>query len=101
MAVGATIGGINGLLIGYLKARPFLTTLVTLIILRASVNILSEKFATVFATNSVDSNAWEFLGEGYRARHSDQCRDAYCRAARRAHLSQPFALRLASDGHRR
>src|ERR1700685_253040 len=65
MAVGAAVGGINGLLIGYLKARPFLTTLVTLIILRASVNILNEKFATVFATNSVDSNTWDFLGEGY------------------------------------
>src|SRR6202142_4358462 len=36
LAVGAAVGGINGLLIGYLKARPFLTTLVTLIILRAS-----------------------------------------------------------------
>ena len=65
MAVGAAVGGINGLLIGYLKARPFLTTLVTLIILRASVNILNEKFATVFATNSVDSDTWDFLGEGY------------------------------------
>src|SRR6201986_912124 len=65
IAVGAAVGGINGLLIGYLKARPFLTTLVTLIILRASVNILNEKFATVFATNSVDSDTWDFLGEGY------------------------------------
>src|SRR6185437_2079550 len=35
------------------------------IILRASVNILGEKYATVFATNSVDSNAWDFLGEGF------------------------------------
>ena len=65
VAVGAVIGGINGLLIGYLKARPFLTTLVTLIILRASVNILNEKYATVFATNSVDSDSWDFLGEGF------------------------------------
>ena len=54
----------NGILIGYLKARPFLTTLVTLIILRAGVNLLNERFATVFATNSVDSDAWDFLGEG-------------------------------------
>ncbi len=65
IAVGAVIGGINGLLIGYLKARPFLTTLVTLIILRASVNILNEKYATVFATNSVDSDSWDFFGEGF------------------------------------
>src|SRR6202035_4850876 len=26
---------------------------------------LNEKFATVFATNSVDSDTWDFLGEGY------------------------------------
>src|SRR5450631_4640355 len=65
LGVGILIGGINGVLIGYLKARPFLTTLVTLIILRASVNILNEKFATVFATNSVDSDTWDFLGEGF------------------------------------
>ena len=64
LATGAIVGACNGLLIGYLKARPFLTTLVTLIILRASVNLLNERFATVFATNSVDSDAWDFLGEG-------------------------------------
>ena len=65
LAVGAAIGCLNGVLIGYLKARPFLTTLVTLIILRASVNLLNERFATVFATNTIDSEAWDFLGEGY------------------------------------
>ena len=64
LATGAVVGACNGLLIGYLKARPFLTTLVTLIILRASVNLLNERFATVFATNSVDSDAWDFLGDG-------------------------------------
>jgi ribose transport system permease protein len=65
IGVGTTIGAINGVLIGYIKARPFLTTLVTLIILRASVNILGEKYATVFATNTVDSDSWDFLGEGF------------------------------------
>jgi ribose transport system permease protein len=65
LVVGAVIGAGNGLLIGYLKARPFLTTLVTLIILRASVNILNEYYATVFATNTVDSDVWDFLGDGY------------------------------------
>ena len=64
LATGTLVGACNGLLIGYLKARPFLTTLVTLIILRASVNLLNERFATVFATNSIDSDAWDFLGEG-------------------------------------
>src|SRR5262249_59195102 len=64
LLTGAVVGAGNGVLIGYLKARPFLTTLVTLIILRACVNLLNERFATVFATNSVESDAWDFLGEG-------------------------------------
>ena len=64
LLTGAVVGAGNGLLIGYLKARPFLTTLVTLIILRACVNLLDERFATVFATNSIESDAWDFLGEG-------------------------------------
>ena len=64
LAVGAVLGSINGLLIGFLKTRPFLTTLVTLIILRASVNLLNTSYAQVFATNSVDSDAWDYLGGG-------------------------------------
>src|SRR5579863_1606361 len=64
LAVGAALGSVNGFLIGYLKTRPFLTTLVTLIILRASVNLLNTSYAQVFATNSVDSDAWDFLGTG-------------------------------------
>jgi ribose transport system permease protein len=64
LLTGGVVGACNGILIGYLKARPFLTTLVTLIILRACVNLLNERFATVFATNSVESDAWDFLGEG-------------------------------------
>ena len=64
LAVGAALGSVNGFLIGYLKTRPFLTTLVTLIILRASVNLLNTRYAQVFATNSVDSDAWDFIGTG-------------------------------------
>ncbi|MGO8916580.1 MAG: ABC transporter permease [Stellaceae bacterium] len=64
LLTGAVIGAGNGILIGYLKARPFLTTLVTLIILRAGVNLLNERFATVFATNTIESDAWDFLGDG-------------------------------------
>ena len=64
LAVGAVLGSINGLLIGFLKTRAFLTTLVTLIILRASVNLLNTSYAQVFATNSVDSDAWDYLGGG-------------------------------------
>jgi ribose transport system permease protein len=65
LVTGALIGSANGALVGYLKTRPFLTTLVMLIILRASVNLLNGHYATVFATNSVDSDTWDFLGEGF------------------------------------
>src|SRR5438477_828509 len=61
---GAIVGAANGILIGYLKARPFLTTLVMLIILRASVNLLNGRYATVFATNSIEDDAWDFLSDG-------------------------------------
>lgn len=64
LLVGALLGSINGLLIGFLKTRPFLTTLVTLIILRASVNLLNGSYATVFAANSSDSDVWDFIGGG-------------------------------------
>ncbi|MEI2559255.1 hypothetical protein V8939_19340, partial [Acinetobacter pittii] len=64
LLVGALLGSINGFLIGFLKTRPFLTTLVTLIILRASVNLLNTSYAQVFATNSVESDAWDFIGGG-------------------------------------
>ncbi len=64
LLAGASVGAVNGLLVGYLKARPFLTTLVTLIILRAVVNILNQAYTTVFATAAVDSDAWDFLGGG-------------------------------------
>ena len=64
LATGALLGSINGLLIGVLKARPFLTTLVTLIILRATVNLLNTHYAQTFATNSTDSDAWDYIGSG-------------------------------------
>ena len=65
LASGAVIGAANGVLVGYLKARPFLTTLVTLIIIRAIVNILNQAYATVFATAAAESTAWDFLGGGF------------------------------------
>ena len=64
LLTGAVVGAANGVLIGYLKARPFLTTLVMLIILRASVNLLNGRYATVFATNSIESDAWDYLSDG-------------------------------------
>lgn len=65
LGVGAAVGSINGFLIGYLRARPFLTTLVSLIILRAVVNLLNEKYATTFSTTTIDNDTWTYFGEGF------------------------------------
>ncbi|MGA1235208.1 MAG: ABC transporter permease, partial [Lutimaribacter sp.] len=64
IAVGAFVGAINGFLIGYMKTRPFLTTLVMLIILRAIVNLLNQRYAVDFATNYVINDTWDFIGLG-------------------------------------
>jgi ribose transport system permease protein len=61
---GALLGAINGLLIGYLRLRAFLTTLITLIIFRSLYEILSVQFSTEIAGNLPDSAAWAFLGDG-------------------------------------
>jgi len=64
LALGALIGACNGLMIGVLKARAFLVTLVTMIIIRSVVLLLSEQYSTLMATNTNQSAAWDFLGEG-------------------------------------
>ena len=61
---GAVLGAFNGYLVGYLKARPFLTTMVTLIVYRACIEILNTAYAVKLATVTVNSPAWTFLGEG-------------------------------------
>ncbi|MCG6203419.1 SMP-30/gluconolactonase/LRE family protein [Rhodopseudomonas sp. HC1] len=65
MAWGALIGAINGGLIAYAKTRPFLTTMVVLIILRAAYNKITGHFAVELAGASSDSAAWDFLGGGF------------------------------------
>ncbi|NRA86534.1 MAG: SMP-30/gluconolactonase/LRE family protein, partial [Rhizobiales bacterium] len=61
---GALLGAINGFLIGYLKLRAFLTTLVTLIIFRAIFDIILANFAVEISSGFLDSVAWEFIGDG-------------------------------------
>lgn len=62
---GAAVGLVNGLLVGYLRLRAFLTTLVTLIIVRAVVDMLLLKYSVAIAAAFVDSDFWYYLGEGY------------------------------------
>jgi ribose transport system permease protein len=64
LACGALLGAINGLLVGYLRLRAFLTTLITLIIFRSVYEILSLQYSTEIAGNVPDSVAWDFIGNG-------------------------------------
>ena len=64
LAVGALVGLVNGLFIGVLKLRAFLTTLVILTLVRAIVEFLLEAYSVRIASSDVDSSAWEFLGTG-------------------------------------
>jgi ribose transport system permease protein len=65
LACGAGVGLVNGLLVGYLRLRAFLTTLVTLIIVRAVVDMLLLRYSVSIAAAFPDSDAWYYLGEGY------------------------------------
>ena len=61
---GALMGSFNGFLIGFMKTRAFLTTLVTLIIFRAILALLDQRFSVRIATGSNESEFWDFLGDG-------------------------------------
>ena len=62
--LGAAVGLMNGLLVGYLRVRAFLATLVTLIFVRAIVDQLTLKYAVTISTASGDTPAWDFAGDG-------------------------------------
>lgn len=62
LVCGALMGAVNGVLIGYLKLRAFLTTLVTLIVFRAIFNLIQFKWAVQIASTVPDSNLWDQLG---------------------------------------
>lgn len=58
------VGLINGVLIGYLRLRAFLTTLVTLIIVRAVVDMLLMKYAQAMSLSFYDNPWWDLMGMG-------------------------------------
>lgn len=61
LLAGGLVGAVNGILIGYLKLRAFLTTLVTLIIVKSVVDLLLLSFAVRIATPVTTSALWDFL----------------------------------------
>lgn len=64
IALGVLCGSINGYLIGYLRLRAFLTTLITLIIFRSINDIIFVKTSTAIISSLSDSDLWTFIGEG-------------------------------------
>jgi ribose transport system permease protein len=60
----AALGSINGMLVGALRARAFLTTLATMIIFRAVYNLFIVRYGGEIAGGSTESSAWDFLGAG-------------------------------------
>ena len=64
VALGGAIGLINGVLIGYLKLRAFLTTLVTLIVVRAVVDTLLLSFSREIGGVDIKSPLWDFVAFG-------------------------------------
>ena len=64
VATGATFGAINGYLIGFMRLRAFLTTLVTFIIGRSIYDILVVNYAAQIQTSSITSATWDFIGDG-------------------------------------
>jgi ribose transport system permease protein len=64
LASGAAVGLVNGVLVGFLRLRAFLTTLVTLIIVRAIVDMMLMKYSVPIAASFVDSDLWLYFGEG-------------------------------------
>jgi ribose transport system permease protein len=64
VAAGAALGSINGFLVGYLRLRAFLTTLVTFTLGRAVYDILIVNFAAQIQMADVDNPLWDFIGDG-------------------------------------
>jgi ribose transport system permease protein len=64
LLIGALVGLVNGVLIGYLRLRAFITTLVTLVLIRSLVDLLYLGYATDMAGKFPDSLIWDFLGAG-------------------------------------
>ena len=64
VVLGALLGSVNGVIVAYLKARPFLTTLVTLIIFRGVLNLLDTRYSARTATVFIEDPLWDWFGSG-------------------------------------
>src|ERR1700689_3075820 len=61
---GMLLGAVNGFLIGYLRLRAFITTLITLIIYRSAYDLLLFDYSNKIAAAFPDFPSWNFIGGG-------------------------------------
>lgn len=61
LLLGGLVGLANGLLVGFLRLRAFLTTLVTLIIVRSFVDMMILVYAVKIARPKFRSAIWDFI----------------------------------------
>ncbi|GAA3524515.1 SMP-30/gluconolactonase/LRE family protein [Aeromicrobium panaciterrae] len=64
IGIGAAMGGVNGFLIAFLKTRPFITTLVTLLAYRTIAEFIDEDYSSKLALLSRFDDSWTFIGAG-------------------------------------
>lgn len=64
LAFGALAGTVNGVLIAYLRTRPFLTTMVMLIILRALYDKLINGYTVELSSIMIEDPLWTMMGGG-------------------------------------
>ena len=64
LVVGAVMGSINGWLIGYVGLGAFLTTLVTMLIFRAGLNLVILEYSIEMALSTGESAIWDWIGGG-------------------------------------
>ncbi len=101
LGVGALVGLINGFLIGFLRLRAFLTTLVVLTLIRAVVDLLLEAYSVRIASSDVEFAALGLRRRGIGFRRAVQFRASDRHRNRRPRRAYPAAHRLAPHGGRR
>lgn len=65
LALGVGLGALNGTVVAYLKVRPFLATLVSLIVFRGVVDLLDLHFSSQIAGAVIEAPLWLTLGQGF------------------------------------
>ncbi len=95
VGVGALVGLVNGFLIGFLRLRAFLTTLVMMTLIRAIFELLLQLYSVRIASSDVEIRRLGFCRLGIHSWRAHQLRGSGCRGDRRACRSLPASHRLA------